>query len=128
VELSFKNSPDLKDKRIKAFFAMCPAVGQGFINKAQLKRVTAPMYIVGSQSDSIAPVKTNAMVFHKLIPNSKLLIIPGKTGHYVFLNEGSEEMKPTGGVYFNDDASVDRKVIHQQVGDEAVKFFSRALK
>ncbi|MEO7215284.1 hypothetical protein [Mucilaginibacter sp.] len=128
VALSFKTSPDLKDKRIKAFFAMCPAVGQGFTNKAQLKRVTAPMYIVGSQSDSIAPVNTNALVFRKLIPKSKLLIIPGKTGHYVFLNEGSEEMKPTGGVYFNDDATVNRKAIHQQVGDVAVKFFSGALK
>jgi predicted dienelactone hydrolase len=128
VELSFKNSPDLKDKRIKAFFAICPAIGQGFIRKSQLARVTAPMYIVGSQSDSIAPVKTNAMVFHKLIPKSELLIIPGKTGHYIFLNEGSEEMKPTGGVYFNDDASVDRKAIHKQVGDLAGEFFSEALK
>jgi predicted dienelactone hydrolase len=127
VAQSFKNSPDLKDKRIKAFFAMCPAVGQGFVSKAQLKRVTDPMFLVGSQSDSIAPVKTNALVFHKLIPKSKLLLIPGKTGHYVFLNEGSEEMKPTGGVYFNDDASVNRKAIHQQIGDVAAKFFSVAL-
>jgi predicted dienelactone hydrolase len=128
VEQSFRNSPDLKDKRIKAFFAMCPAVGQGFVNKAQLSRVTAPMYIVGSQSDSIAPVKTNAMVYHKLIPKSKLLIIPGKTGHYVFLNEASDEMKPTGGIIFNDDATVDRKAIHQQIGDLAAKFFSGVLK
>jgi predicted dienelactone hydrolase len=107
---------------------MCPAIGQGFVSKAQLARVTAPMYIVGSQSDSIAPVKTNALVFHKLMPKSKLLIIPGKTGHYVFLNEGSEEMKPTGGVYFNDNASVDRKAIHQQVGNLAAEFFSGVLK
>nr|WP_294948230.1 hypothetical protein [uncultured Mucilaginibacter sp.] len=128
VEQSFRNSPDLQDKRIKAFFAMCPAVGQGFVNKAQLARVTAPIYIVGSQSDSITPVKTNAMVYHRLIPKSKLLLIPGKTGHYVFLNEASDEMKPTGGVYFNDDATVDRKAIHNQVGDLAVKFFSGVLK
>ncbi|TFF39552.1 alpha/beta hydrolase family protein [Mucilaginibacter psychrotolerans] len=128
VAASFRNSPDLMDKRIKAFFAICPAVGQGFISKQQLKRVTAPMYIVGAQSDSIAPVKTNAKTYHKLMPKSKLLIIPGKTGHYVFLNEGSAEMKPTGGIYFNDDATVDRKAIHQQVGDLAAKFFAGVLK
>jgi predicted dienelactone hydrolase len=128
VAESFRTSPDLMDKRIKAFFAICPAIGQGFISRQQLKRVTAPMYIVGAQSDSIAPVITNAKTYHKLIPKSKLLIIPGKTGHYVFLNEGSAEMKPTGGIYFNDDASVDRKAIHQQVGDVAAKFFAGVLK
>ena len=35
VEESFKNSPPLKDNRIRAFFAICPAIGQGFTKKEQ---------------------------------------------------------------------------------------------
>ncbi|OOQ60894.1 alpha/beta hydrolase family protein [Mucilaginibacter pedocola] len=128
ADQSFRNSPDLKDKRIKAFFAICPAIGQAFKSKAQLVRITAPLYIVGSQSDSIAPIKTNAVYYHKFIPKSKLLIIPGKTGHYVFLNEATEETKAAGEVYFNDNASVNRKAVHQQVGNVAAKFFETALK
>ncbi|RYU91544.1 dienelactone hydrolase [Mucilaginibacter terrigena] len=128
IEASFKKSPPLKDKRIKAVFSMCPAVGQGFVKQSQFKDVDIPLFIVGAQSDSIAPVKTNAAHFHKLMPKSKLYVVPGKAAHYVFLNEAIPEIKKTGGPIFNDDASVDRRAVHQQVGDMAVKFFKESLK
>ncbi len=116
------------DKRIKAFFAMSPAIGQGFTSKDQVKRITAPMYIVSVQSDSIAPVATNAAHYHKLIPQSKLYIVPGKVGHYVFLNEGTPEAKKGGAVYMNDDLSVDRHAVHEKVAGLAVDFFLSTLK
>jgi len=128
IEASFKNSPPLKDKRIKAVFTICPAVGQGFTKQNQFKDVDIPMFIVGAQSDSIAPVKTNAAHYHKLMPKSKLFIVPGKTAHYVFLNEAIPEVKKTGGVIFNDDPSVDRHAVHEQVGNMAVSFFKAGLK
>ncbi|MBD1384533.1 dienelactone hydrolase [Mucilaginibacter rigui] len=128
IEASFKNSPPLKDKRIKAVFTICPAVGQGFISKSQFKDVDIPMFIVGAQSDSIAPVKTNAAHYHKLMPKSKLFIVPGKTAHYVFLNEAIPEVKKTGGVIFNDDPSVNRHAVHEQVGNMAVRFFKANLR
>jgi predicted dienelactone hydrolase len=128
IEASFKNSPPLKDKRIKAVFTICPAVGQGFISKNQFKDVDIPMFIVGAQSDSIAPVKTNAAHYHKLMPKSKLFIVPGKTAHYVFLNEAIPEVKKTGGVIFNDGPAVDRHAVHEQVGNMAVRFFKQSLR
>ena len=128
IQESFDKSPPLKDKRIKAVFSMCPAIGQGFTKASQFKDVNIPLYIVGAQSDSIAPVKTNALHYHKLMPKSKLYIIPGKAAHYVFLNEALGELKRNGGIIFNDDPSVDRHAVHVMVGGMAVKFFKESFK
>ncbi len=52
-----KHIPPMADKRIKSFFSISPALGPGFITK---QHITRPVFIVGSQSDSIAVVKSNA--------------------------------------------------------------------
>src|SRR4051812_43598210 len=83
VKKSYEESPkSLKDKRIKAFFAICPAIGQGFTTTSQFKDVNSPLYIVSAESDSIAPYKTNAAQYHKLMPKSKYMLVKGKAGHY----------------------------------------------
>jgi predicted dienelactone hydrolase len=128
VTKSFENSPPLKDSRIKAFFAICPAGGQGFTSKDQFTGITAPVYIVGAQSDSIAPVKTNALHYHELINGSKLEIIAWKVGHYVFLNEAVDEVKKQAPFIFADDPSVNRHDIHERVGQLAADFFKAKLK
>ncbi|MFB9844705.1 alpha/beta hydrolase family protein [Mucilaginibacter ginsenosidivorans] len=129
VDESFKKSPkSLKDKRIKAFFAICPAIGQGFVKPSQFRDVNNPLYVVGAESDSIAPYKTNAEHYHKLMPASKYLLVKGKAGHYVFLGEAAEPVKKQAPLYFMDDPSVDRHAIHQQVGDLASEFFMNELK
>lgn len=129
VRKSYDQSPaSLKDQRIKAFFAICPAIGQGFVKTSQFKDINKPVYIVGAENDSIAPYKTNAAHYHKLIPGSKFLLIKGKAGHYVFLSEAAEPVKKQAPVYFTDDPSVDRHAIHQQVGDLASEFFKSELK
>ena len=77
VDESYKNSPKgLKDKRIRAFFAICPAIGQGFVSKSQFKELDNPVYIVGAQADSIAPCKTNALTYHRLI--TEIAVLHGK--------------------------------------------------
>jgi predicted dienelactone hydrolase len=129
VEASFAKSPPLRDERIKAVFSICPAIGlAGHPNKSQFKEVDIPVYIVGAESDRMTPIKTNALHYHKMLPKSKLYIVPGKTGHYVFLNEANADLKKTGAETFNDDPSVDRKAVHQQVGGMAAQFFMQTLK
>ncbi|MGO8013217.1 hypothetical protein ACC715_37150, partial [Rhizobium ruizarguesonis] len=76
-----KNYPPLHDKRIKAFLSISPALGPGFVAGKQVKNISKPVYIIGSQSDSIAPVKTNAQHYHALIKGSHYYENPGKTGH-----------------------------------------------
>ena len=128
VLASFNSSPPLKDSRIKAFFAICPAIGQGFTTEKQFREVHAPVYIVGAQSDSIAPVKTNAAHYHQLIRGSKLTIVPGKVGHYVFLNEATEAYKKQAPFPFTDDPSVNRHEVQERVAQLAVDFFKENLK
>ncbi|MVM33586.1 dienelactone hydrolase [Spirosoma sp. HMF4905] len=123
-----KETPPLKDNRIKAFFSISPALGQGFTKSEQVKAIQAPIYIIGSQSDSIAPVVANARHFHKLIRGSRYYEFPGKTGHYVMLSEAIEELKKSDPIYFTDDKSVDRHQIHGQVIDLSVDFFRNKLK
>ncbi|WP_158798881.1 prolyl oligopeptidase family serine peptidase [Pedobacter sp. L105] len=127
VRESFINSPVLKDGRIKAFFAICPAIGQGFIHENQFESVKDPVYLVGAQSDSIAPVKTNVKHYHQLLSKSTLYLVPGKAGHYLFLNEANTEVKKSGIAMFNDNPSVNRHAVHELVGGMAVEFFKRNL-
>jgi predicted dienelactone hydrolase len=129
VKASFAKSPPLKDKRIKAVFTICPAIGlAGHPDRSQFRNVDIPVYIVGAESDRMTPIKTNALHYHKMLPKSKLYIVPGKTGHYVFLNEANADLKKTGAETFNDDPSVNRKAVHQQVGGMAVQFFKQYLR
>ncbi len=129
VEESFKKSPKLlKDSRIKAFFAICPAVGQGFISKSQFKDVDKPLYLVDVEGDRITPYKANSLHYHQLMPASTFLLIKGKADHYVFLNEAAEPVKKEAPIYFTDDPSVDRHQVHEQVSALAVTFFERKLK
>ena len=122
-----KRVPPLKDRRIKAFFAISPAIGPGFTSEQQVKNITAPIYITGSQSDSIAPVKTNARRYHQLIAKSGYYEFPGKTGHYVMLGEAIDEVKKQGPTYFTDDPSVDRHEVHLKTNSLAIAFFKKYL-
>ena len=124
----FLHVPPLQDQRIKAVFAMAPALGQGFQEAAQVKKIQIPVFLVDGESDSIAPVKTNAAHYHQLIPQSEYKLLKGKVGHYVFLNEAIEPVKKEAPMIFEDDPSVDRHLIHEQVCRMADKFFSKSLK
>ena len=49
-----------KDRRIKVFVAMSPALGLGFKNFSQTKSVDAPVLIIGAENDKVAPIQYNA--------------------------------------------------------------------
>jgi predicted dienelactone hydrolase len=128
IKASFAQSPPLKDDRIKAFFAICPAIGQGFTKASQLKDVKKPIYIVGTEGDIITPVKTNAAHYHNLIPKSQYYMVKGNAGHYVFLNEATTVVKQSGDMIFNDAVGVDRHAVHELIGGMAAAFFNANLK
>ena len=123
-----KHVPDLKDSRIKAFFALSPGTGPGFIRKQQFKNVHEPVFITGSLADSMAPVKRNARVYHKLIRGSGYYEFGDKVGHYVMLAEANNELKKEAPIPFVDDPSVNRHQIHLKIDSLATDFFKRNLK
>ena len=125
---SLRNNASLKDKRIRGAFVMAPAAGQGFTSPAQMKNVDVPVFIVGANSDKVAPVETNAKHYKNLLSDAKWYLIDGKPGHYVFLNEGNDDLKKNAPIFFSDDASVDRAEIHAKVIALAEGFLNEILK
>lgn len=123
-----KRVPTLKDSRINAFFSISPSLGQGFTSRAQVATVQKPVSIVGSENDRMAPVKANARKYHDLIAGSEYYEFPGKTGHYVMLNEAIDEVKKSDPTYFTDDPSVNRHQVHANVIDMATQFFTSKLR
>lgn len=113
------------DKRVKAVFAISPALGGGFTAE-DLSSVKIPVRIVVGESDTQAPAKTDAELFARLIKNSELTILPNKVGHYTFLSECSQAGKDLLPIY-RDDASVNRAAVHKEVSEIALKFFRKHL-
>lgn len=127
LKAAIKKLPSLKEHRLSAFLAISPALGQGFQRKDQVKAIQSPLYIMGAQSDSIAPVKTNARHFHRLISGSDYYEFGGKTGHYVMLNEAINEVKKSDPIYFSDVVTVNRHQVHMEVIRLATQFFRNRL-
>ena len=118
---------NLKDTRISAFVALAPAIGQGFKNKSQLKKIDKPILIVGAENDIRTPINTNAKHYHNLIENAEYIELKGKIGHYIFLNEATSALVNEGPIYFKDDQTVSRNAIHAKVSTIVVDFFSKQL-
>jgi predicted dienelactone hydrolase len=128
VQESFKKAPSLVDKRVKSVFVMSPAIGQAFPTKENFKDVSAPVYIVAAANDQIAPLKTNAAHYAKLISASQYKTLGTEAGHYVFLNEAKEGLKQEAPLFFNDRPGVNRKEIHEQALQLATDHFRKTLK
>jgi predicted dienelactone hydrolase len=127
IEESYKHCPPLKDNRIKAVFAVAPAMGQGFESEKQMENITNPVYIVGIENDHIAPVTSNATHYHDLIQGSTYYVIKGDAGHYVVLNVAKDELKKEAKLYYTDPLTVDRTAIHEDISIKALAFFQKAL-
>jgi predicted dienelactone hydrolase len=73
---------DYRDRRIKAVFALAPAIGQGFTKKG-LKSIHIPVQVVVGSEDIVAPKATNAAHYVQNIPTAlPLIVLPGERGHY----------------------------------------------
>lgn len=125
---SFKGSatelPSLKDNRIKAYFAISPAIAQGFTSKEQFQELTDPVFIVGCQADKVTPVSRYARHYHDLIDDSQYYEFQGEVGHYVMLAQANEAVKQEAPIPFTDHPSVDRSTVHKEVKELAINFLS----
>jgi len=131
TEEDFKDANrSYKDERIKAAFAMAPALDdRNLMFKGDgLSKIKIPVYIVVGECEDESVIEEYAKPFAKNIPNCMLNILPGKVTHWTLLNEGAEgkENEP----FFNltkDDPSISRKNIHDKIASLAVEFFNRNL-
>lgn len=122
------NPTFVKDKRIKAVFAISPAIGGAFRDAKQMRQINIPVYIVGAEGDRITPPATNSEHYHKLIKKSEFYLFRGKAGHYVFIAEGNADLAKQRPVYFADDPSVSRREIHEKTLALAIQYFEKNLR
>lgn len=123
-----RSKADHSDPRIKAVFAMAPAIGIGH-TEASLRTIRVPVSIVSGRADDITPLETNAERYAKWIMTSTLTILPGNVGHATFgsLCTPAGKTAPETTWICHDEASVDRAIVHQQVDRLALEFFQKAF-
>ena len=109
-----------RDPRIKAVFAMAPAIGPAFTRR-DLSGIKIPVQIVVGSGDDVTPRATNAEYFARLIKGAKLTVLP-RVGHMTF----GSACTPLGQQKLDgcrDAAGVDRVAVHSQVEQQALTFF-----
>jgi predicted dienelactone hydrolase len=132
VQNALSHSGDsYRDPRIRAVFALAPVFGEGFAAK-DVADIHIPVEIVVGAGDKVAPPATNAERFASLIHGARLVVIPGKVGHYDFVPSCTAEGKKMA-ARINierlcyDDPSVDRHAVQEHVRALALEFFNRKL-
>jgi predicted dienelactone hydrolase len=116
-----------RDPRIRAVFAIAPALGPAF-RPDSLEKISIPVEIVAGAADGNVPIASSAKYFAAHIPAAKLTIFPGGVGHYVFLDDCTEQGRKLRGVLCADAAGVDREAIHGKTAAMALKFFKAHLR
>lgn len=114
------------DSRVKAIFAMAPAVGFAF-SEQSLRSIHVPVFIVVGAGDTVVDPVTNAERYAKFIPGAQLKIFPGSANHYIF----GTLCKPSGEKALascKPDDGIDRAQIHIETEDLALRFFQKSLK
>ncbi|HXY23728.1 MAG TPA: alpha/beta hydrolase [Candidatus Acidoferrum sp.] len=115
-----------RDPRVRAIFAMAPALGPAF-SVDSLEKISVPSAVVAGTADTNVPPDTSAKFFAAHIPGAKLTLFTG-VGHYTFLATCAELGRRNRPDLCVDPAGVLRDDIHKQTADLAAAFFSSALK
>lgn len=127
MQASLQHASDsYRDPRIRAVFAIAPAIGPAF-QPASLRKISIPVAIVAGSADNNVPIGSSAQFFAREIPHAQLTILPG-VGHYTFLFDCAETGKRTRPELCTDGQGIDRSAIHQKAAGLALAFFAKNLK
>lgn len=119
-------SDSYRDARVRAVFAIAPALGPAF-RPAGLAKISIPVEIVAGEADTNVPIASGAKYFAANIPGAKLKTFPG-VGHYTFLDACDDYGRKIRPDLCTDPTGVNRDAIHAKTVALAVEFFSAALK
>ncbi len=121
-----ENSHSHRDPRIRAIFAMAPALGPAF-DPASLAKISIPTQIVAGAVDDVVPPDSSAKFFAAHIPGAQLSILQA-VGHYTFLATCGELGNRKQPRLCIDNAGILRDEIHAQTVNMAWHFFETNLK
>jgi len=116
-----------REPRIRAVFAMAPALGPAFTPES-LAAITTPVAVVAGAGDAIVPVDASARRVAAEIPHAALTILPGGVGHYTFLDMCTAAGRQMAPPICVDAPEVDRAAIHRTTAALAAAFFEARLR
>jgi len=120
-----RSGESYRDKRIKAVFAIAPALGAAMVPKS-LSAIDIPLALLAGSADPIVPVATNAEAVARFLPKPELTVLPG-AGHYTFLDLCEPAAAAQLGMLCQDGPGVDRAAIHAATIERVRAFFARTL-
>ena len=121
-----RSGDSFRDPRVKAVFAIAPALGF-VLTPESLRAMRLPVEIVVGAVDPIAPATNNASYVRGNVRGSRETILPG-VAHYTFLDVCMAAGKEKLPLYCDDANGTDREAVHRQVEGMAVQFFGKALR
>jgi predicted dienelactone hydrolase len=122
-----RSADSFLDKRVKAVFAIAPALSFTQTTDS-LRAIRIPVEIAVGAADPIAPPKDNADYLRANIHGARETTLPGNAAHYNFLDTCTAAGKARLPILCTDGPGVDRDAIHTQVANLAATFFNHALK
>ena len=119
-----------KDARIRAFYIMASGPAQGFAADS-LKSISASFIVDTARFDEILEPLANSSTFAKQISGAREVVRP--VGHFAYVPEcrsivGKVLAAAAGIPICDDPAGVDRAAVHEQVANEVIRFFGKALR
>lgn len=124
-------SKSYRDERVRAVFAMAPALGAG-IDQSSLQTVNIPVHVIASRDDEILAFERNAASYARQTPGAHMTALD-RGGHFVFMPECTFLGKL---FTWNHDFDIcgrrsgledDRPDLHARVAREALAFFNASL-
>jgi predicted dienelactone hydrolase len=123
MQASLRHAGDsYRDPRVRAVFAMAPALGPAF-SPDSLEKIDIPVAILAGTADTNVPVASSAQFFAKHIPHAQLTLLPG-VPHYTFLATCSKTAQP---LLCADPEGIDRDAVHAKAVGLVLKFFDTQL-
>lgn len=120
-----RSGASYRDARIKAVFAMAPALGMA-MDATSLGNISIPVSLMAGDADITVPVDTNVRRVAKMLPKADLLLVPGAS-HYTFMDTCLPGAAPHVPLLCKDNPGVDRDAVHAEAVRRALDFFGAAL-
>lgn len=121
-----RSGDSFRDPRIRAVFALAPALGFT-LTPESLRAMRLPVDVVVGSADAVTPAAENADLVHRAVRGARETVLPG-VGHATFLDVCGAAGRQAEPQRCGDGSGVDREAVHGQVSAMAVTFFDRALR
>jgi predicted dienelactone hydrolase len=120
-----RSGASYRDPRIKAVFAIAPALGQS-LTLNSMREISIKVGLLTGDQDRNVPLETNFDRIASAIPNPQTNRIAG-AGHYTFIPVCTPLMIARMPAICADPQGTDRSFVHAQASDVVIGFFNRAL-